>query len=163
VELIQSEQPNVAVEPQPEPRYHTASLPVEKTEHGQTWLRTLAVILVGLVLVVLIVLLARWIYHRSHHAVAPQPSTTSLQSPANSSAKKASGAQPSNNAGSAAPSSGSSSATTTPQPTTTGTNSQITNTGPGDVAAIFVATSLAAAGLHYILSLRRQTHSSTKY
>ena len=155
MELIQSEQPKVAVEP--EPRYHTASLPANKTEHGQTWLRTLVAILVGLVLVVLIVLLARWIYHKSHHAVVGT-SNTSQQSAAKSSAKTASNAQPATNgSGTSQPTSSSSgSAATRPSTNSTSPNSQITNTGPGDVAAIFIGTSLAAASLHYIVSIRRQ-------
>ena len=39
----------------------------------------------------------------------------------------------------------------TPAPTP----SQLPNNGPGNVVAIFITTSLAAAGLHYIISLRR--------
>jgi predicted lipid-binding transport protein (Tim44 family) len=148
VELIQSEQPNTPVEA--EPRYHTASLPADKTEHGQTWLRTLATIIVGVVLVVLIVLLARWIYHKSHHAAVSTPNT-SQQSAASSSAKNATGAQPAAN----------SSNPSAPQPSSnpTAANSQITNTGPGDVATIFVTTSLAAAGLHYIINVRRTSNN----
>ena len=148
MELIESERPQTTALAEPEPRYHTASLPIEKTEHGHSLLRTLAAILVGLVLIVLIVLLARWIYHKAHHTsvVAPAPST-SRQTPATSS---------NNNASGAAPSSGNPSApaANTPSAPSTG-SSQITNTGPGDVAAIFVGTALAAAGLHYIISVRK--------
>jgi cytoskeletal protein RodZ len=159
VELIQSEQPKVEVEP--EPRYHTASLPANKTEHGQTWLRILVAILVGLVLVVLIVLLARWIYHKSHHAVEGT-SNTSQQSAAKSSAKNASGAQPATKGSGASQPAGNSSGSAATRPSTNSTspNSQITNTGPGDIAAIFISTSLAAAGLHYIVNIRRFSKNS---
>ena len=160
MELIQSEQPKIAVEA--EPQAHTASLPIEKTEHGQTWLRTLAVILVGLVLVVLIVLFARWIYHRSHHAVVTAP-TTAQQSTAKSSSKTSTGAQPATNGSNGSsglasqPASGSSNSSAPQSGTSSsGTSTQITNTGPGDIAAIFISTSLAAASLHYVVTTRRQ-------
>jgi len=148
VELIENEPQAQGVLPEPEPRYHTATLPAGKTEHGQSIVRILAAILVGLILIVLIVLLARWIYHKAHHTsvVVPTPST-SQKAPANSS---------NNNPSGAAPSSGNPSAPAdnTPSAPSTG-NSQITNTGPGDVAAIFAGTALAAAGLHYIISVRK--------
>jgi len=161
VELIESERPQTTALAEPEPRYHTASLPIEKTEHGQSLLRTLAAILVGLVLIVLIVLLARWIYHKTHHAVVTAPTTT-LRTPASSSANTSSGAQPANNSATVGPQTATTSPSTsgTPAPTTgsTGTK-QITNTGPGETAAIFVGASLAAASLHYIVSLRRSVRA----
>jgi hypothetical protein len=146
VELIETEQKPVPVEP--EPRYvpQTASLPVQKSEHGQTWLRTLAAILAALVLIVLIVLLARWIYHKTHHTVAPTP-TTGQQSPARPASNTQSGAQPA--------SGGSSAAQPSPSPSGSAANPPIANTGPGNVVAIFAGVSLAAAGLHYIITVRR--------
>lgn len=38
------------------------------------------------------------------------------------------------------------------QPTTPGS---LNNTGPGDVIGLFIATTVAAAGLHYVIVLRR--------
>lgn len=156
MELIDSEEDNKTALPEPEPRYRSASATVNNDQGGQAWLRILAAILVGLILVILIVLLARWVYHRVHHNATPVPAT-SQQSPANSSASKTSGAQPAANSNSApAQSSGSASnSTSSPSSSQTGTSTKLTNTGPGDVAAIFVGTALAAAGLHYIISLRR--------
>lgn len=139
--------------PEPEPRYQTSTLPVKKTEHGQAWARLAAAIVAAIILIVLIVLLARWIYHKAHNHATGGTSTTQTRPSAsvnNPSSSSASGQSSSN---SSANSSGSSNQTgTSNNPTTPG---QITNTGPGDVAAIFLASSLAAAGLHYIVSVRR--------
>jgi ABC-type Fe3+-siderophore transport system permease subunit len=151
VELIESESEPQGPLPEPEPRYQTAALPIDKSEHGQAWLRLLAAILIGLVLVVLIVLLARWIYHKSHHAVQPVPAT-SQKSGAQSNLKVTPGGQTqtSNNPSSSSPSNPS-----TPSSSASSGSTQITNTGPGNVVAVFVGTSLAAAGLHFIISTRR--------
>lgn len=42
--------------------------------------------------------------------------------------------------------------TTTPS---TGSSSELPNSGPGEVAALFVMSSLAAAGIYYVYQLRR--------
>jgi hypothetical protein len=118
-------------------------------EDGQSLVQTIVMIIGGIILVILLVLFARWIYHAVHHSdqtntvginQAPQePSSPSTQSGNN---------QPSNNTGN----SGSSNSSTQNQP--------ITNTGPGNVAAIFAGSTLAAAGLHYIISLRKQSREN---
>ncbi len=102
-------------------------------------LRTLAGILAVIIIAFLLVLLARWIYHATHNSNSPN-TTTSQKSPASSPNKKTASNQPAANNQSSSPAGG---------------NSQITNTGPGDVAAVFVGSSLAAAGLHFIWSVRR--------
>jgi hypothetical protein len=145
VDLIQNEETRAPVEA--EPRYvpATATLPIEKTEHGQAWLRLVATVLGAIILIAIIVLLARWIYHASHHKAVGTTSTS--QTPKASTNLKVSGQA----AGSTDNNTASSSTNTNPATP----NPQITNTGPGNVAAIFVGSSLAAAGLHYIISLRR--------
>ena len=149
MDLIQSDQTNAPVEA--EPRYvpTTATLPIERTEHGHAWLRLVATILAAIILIAVIVFLARWIYHSSHKKAVGTTSTT-LKVPAASSSSNTSQTP-------AAPTSSSNPPqTSSGTPTTPGvTNTQITNTGPGNVAAIFVGSSLAAAGLHYIISIRR--------
>jgi cytoskeletal protein RodZ len=157
VELIESEPQEQGILPEPEPRYHTEILPVKREEHGQTWLRTLVSILVGLILIVLIVLLARWIYHKAHHSsVAVNPPTTAQNSPATSSSNTASGRPPaSSSSGTPATASPNNSASSS-----AAANSNLPNSGPGDVAAIFAGTALAATGLHYIVSLRRFSRSN---
>ena len=154
MELIQETEAEKRQGPLPEPELrHTAVLPVEKTEHGQAWLRLLAAILVGLVLVILIVLLARWIYHSTHHAAQTAINTTKQQA-AKTSQKVTNGeSQTTDNTSSSSSSSGSSTTTTT-------NGGKITNTGPGNVLAVFVGSSLAAAGLHFIISVRRQARQN---
>ncbi|MBA3757983.1 hypothetical protein H0X09_03955 [Candidatus Saccharibacteria bacterium] len=39
--------------------------------------------------------------------------------------------------------------------------STIVDSGPGDIAALFIGTSLAAAGLHYVISLRRSARMTS--
>jgi len=158
VELIENEPIEQSVLPEPEQRYHTATLPVEKSEHGQGLIRIVASILVGLILIVLIVLLARWIYHKAHHAseTTPPPSTTLKVPSSASSNKNTSGSRPGSGTPQTASPNNSSNSTSTPSTN----NQQITNTGPGNVAAIFVGTTLAVAGLHYIISLRRFNQTS---
>lgn len=152
MELIESEPLEQGVLPEPEPRYHTATMTVEKTEHGQSIVRILASILVGLILIVLIVLLARWIYHKAHHASETTPPSTTLKVPASSSNNNSNSARPGSGSPPTASPNNSSNPPSSSSPTS---NQQITNTGPGDVAAIFVGTTLAAAGLHYVLNVRK--------
>ena len=155
---------------EPEPRYRTAEVPVEKTENGHAWLRILAGVLLAIILIILIVLLARWIYHKAHDNSQPAPAT-SQKSPASSSNNSTqSGTQSANNSGSGSSSSSSNgsssnSSSSSSSSTSSGSSasglhpssnpSQVSNTGPGNVAAIFVGTSLAVAGLHYLISVRR--------
>jgi cytoskeletal protein RodZ len=160
VELIENEPKEQGSLPEPEPRYHTEVLPLNREEHGQTWLRTLVSILVGLILIVLIVFLARWIYHKAHNSsVTVTTPPTSQNAPAPSS-NNTSGSQPANTKpATAAP------ATTPPNgsassPAPAAANSNLPNSGPGAVAAIFAGTSLAAAGLHYVINLRRLNRSN---
>lgn len=149
MELIESESKSEqGALPEPEPRYQTASLPVEKSEHGQTWVRLAAATVLAVILVILIVLLARWIYHKAHNHSGPSTST-SQNTPAASVNNPPAASRPSSPDNSSS-SSGSSKSS----------SGQITNTGPGDVAAIFIGASLAAGGLHYLISVRRFAKNS---
>jgi uncharacterized membrane protein YgcG len=169
VELIESEEEKQKTAlAEPEPRYHTAELPVEKTEHGQSWPRILAGVLLAIVLIILVVLLARWIYHRSHHAVQTPPAASQSQK-LNASGSSESGVQSDNSGTSSGSSSGSSSNSGSSSSSSSGggsssssnpNSSKISNTGPGNVAAVFVGTTLAAAGLHYLISVRRFARNS---
>lgn len=47
--------------------------------------------------------------------------------------------------------------TPTASPNTGPSATEIPNSGPGEVVSLFIASSIAAAGLHYIFTLRRQT------
>ncbi|HET6864153.1 MAG TPA: hypothetical protein VFH37_03080 [Candidatus Saccharimonadales bacterium] len=136
--------------PQPEPRYNTAILPVKRTEHGQAWVRLAAAIVGAVILVILIVLLARFIYHKAHNHATPN-TPTAQNTPAVSNNKQPASTAPKSTSNS----SSNSSSTTTTQPTSTKSTTQLTNTGPGNVVAIFVGSSLIAGGLHYLISVRR--------
>lgn len=159
MDLIQSEQENVPVEAEPRYVSKTASLPAEKTEHGQAWLRILVISLATIVIIVLIVLFSRWVYQKINQKDQPAPAATQ-QTPAESSRNAQEDSQPAGNAG------GGSGPSTTPQanPNTPGANSPpIANTGPGDVVAIFVGTTLAAGGLHYLISMRKNHKPNVQY
>ena len=132
MELIELEKSESGARRQPSGRSQT----VPPKQRGQSMLRVIIIALVAVILFVAIVLLARWVYHKSHHKNQPA-AATSQKTPASSSQNPTSGAQ----------SAGGNSST--PQPNST------PNTGPGNVVAIFVGSSLAAAGLHYIISVRR--------
>jgi cytoskeletal protein RodZ len=161
VELLEDDQdkPSIAVEPELRPK--TVVLPTEN-EHGQSWPQIIAAIVVAIVLIVLLVLLARWVYHRVHSNSPTVPNTSSANSQKLSSNNSpAPGASPANpNSRSSA---GSSSSNPGSPPSSSSSNNQnsppanqkITNTGPGNVIAIFVGASLASAGLHFIINLRR--------
>lgn len=156
MELIENQPTDPVRLPEPEQRYHTAVLPPAKTEHGQSIVRILAAILGGLILVVLIVLLARWIYHKAKPASVTVPSPGITQrAPAAPQTNSTDSAQPSTSNSGAAATASPGNPTATPPATNSTNNSNLPNSGPGDVAEIFAAVSLAAGGLHYIASLRR--------
>lgn len=121
---------------------------------GLAWLRALSMILVAIILVVLIVLFARWVYHKAHHSdIQTKPATSQQQSGASSSSTEqgqSSGGSSSNNSSSSSPTN-----TNNTPPSSGNTPNQLPNNGPGNVAAVFVGTSLAAAGLHYVITSRR--------
>jgi ABC-type antimicrobial peptide transport system permease subunit len=114
------------------------------SEDGQSLLQTIIMVIGGLILVILLVLFARWLYHKVHHS---DQNTVSINQPAQPYSS------PSNQP-----------AVTPPSPNQPGnpanTNSGLPNSGPGNVIAIFAASTLATAGLHYIISLRRFSSQS---
>ncbi|HET7827263.1 MAG TPA: hypothetical protein VFK97_00145 [Candidatus Saccharimonadales bacterium] len=149
MELIESEpESEQGSLPKPEPRYKPANLPVKRTDQGQTWLRLAAATVAAIILVILIVLLARWIYLKAHnHATPATPATPAVQAP--SAVPK----KPSKTSGGTSNNSNN-------KPASPNSNPQITNTGPGNTAAIFVGASLVAGGLHYVISVRRFAKNS---
>jgi hypothetical protein len=132
------------------------STKVETHRTMPSLVRLLGWILAVIIIAVLLVFAARWIYHKTHHAVNVTPAT-SQKRPDSSSPSKTSGTAPTSGA-----SGNSSSSTSSSSP---GTNSssnsstQLTNTGPGNVVAVFAVSSLAAAGLHFVINLRKQARS----
>jgi len=159
VDLIQSEQPV-----EPEPRYISspASSQATKTEHGQAWLRVIAGILIALILIVSIVFFARWVYQKTHNnsqTKGPETSQTTgdISSRNKTSESQLQGSGSTNPAGAADSSGSSTTSSGTVTPNDGNANSQISNTGPGNVAAVFVGTALISGGLHYIITIRRTT------
>jgi len=154
VELIKSDDDQnsePAAEALAEAKRPLTATSVETHRVRPSFLRWLAGIVVVVVLAFLIILLARWIYHVSHHNAKPAPANTKKLptqpsgSLKNQAAQKPQSGQP--NSGGAS-TSGSSNSSNSP-------NSNLPNSGPGDVAAIFVGSGLAAGGLHFIWSVRR--------
>lgn len=133
---------------EPVPEGHTVAAHYEQ-EDGQSLVQTIIMVIGAIILVVLLVLFARWIYHKVH---SDQTSTTGTsQSPLSTGSNQA---QPGVNQQPARPSNPGTSNGTSPQ-SAPNQNKTITNTGPGNVVAVFAGSTLAAAGLHYIISLRR--------
>jgi hypothetical protein len=134
--------------------------PIEtEPEHTtqRNWPMLLALFVAALAFAVLVVFTGRWVYHSVHNksTVKPAPANSKslTKSPTGESGASNSGsvAKPNTSTSGSAGNSGSSTSTNS-------TNSnQISNTGPGDIVAIFAISSFAAASLHYIISLRKQS------
>ena len=125
------------------------------------WLQFVLYLVAALIFAFFLVLAGRGIYHRYHHKqtvttvaasnnIPPQPNSSSASS------SYPQGNQPSGSSG------GNSSTQPAPAPSTPKTQprpspspSQLPNNGPGNVAAVFIGTSLVAGSLHYIISLRK--------
>lgn len=108
-------------------------------QEGQSLVQTIVMILGGIILVILIILFARWIYHVVHNNDDNTSTTVNQPSRPNKAPNNqpGTGGLPSNN------------------PSNNQNGNPLPNSGPGNVAAVFAASTLAAAGLHYIISLRR--------
>jgi cytoskeletal protein RodZ len=135
---------------------------------AKRWLTLLVYLVLALAVAVLVVLAGRWVYHKVHNtsgpnptAVTPQGSQNTLSSP--NSSKNPAPAPSSSNAGNSSPVRPGSNPTT-PNPTSPPANGKSTpapspnslpNNGPGDVAALFIGSSLAGATLHYLVILRK--------
>lgn len=126
---------------------------------SQRWLAGLlaAIIIAGII--VGIVFAIRAIRHSGHHttnvptAVNQSPSSNKGTSGSGSSSKSGHGAMiPGTDNNSSKKSSGNQAA----GGPSLKSGQQLTNTGPGDVAAIFLGASFAAASLHYLVNLRKQ-------
>jgi|SRR5579871_1753671 len=120
------------------------------------WLHALLYIITALIFAFFFVLAGRWVYHRFHHhnsvvttpATNNVPSKTANQSPA---ASQSPSPSPSSSSGKQATPSPSPQAS----PPAASPTSSIPNTGPGNMAAVFLVTASSVAGLHYIVTSRR--------
>ena len=133
------------------PASRTSDEFIETDDHqvGQTWLPLLGYFLAAIVVAVLVVLGARAIYHAVKNEKKTPTTTVNPTSPP----QIPSGNQP----GSPSPSPPNPNKPKNTAPSPSPSPSSLPNNGPGDVIALFVGTSLAAAGLHYIVTVRRNT------
>lgn len=102
-----------------------------------SWVRAVAGLIVIVGIVVGLVFGARSIYHHTHHPSQPAGNNT-IKKVYSQNNQTAGNNRPGGNSSSAATSAG-----------------QVPNTGPGNVVALFVGASAAAAGLHYAISNRK--------
>lgn len=146
MELIESEDKEQGALPEPEPR-HKSEPPAKDSGSGQAVVRIVALVLAAIIIVILLIILARWIYHVAHHNSAPAASNSSSanKQPALPGAQSGARGTP---AGGNKPSANSK--------TAPAGGGKIADTGPGDVAGLFIGATLAAAALHFIISVRRK-------
>lgn len=115
------------------------------THRERNWFTLFLYILIALAFAVIVVFGGRWIYNKIKKDDKPADTTT--QQPA-------------------VPAPEAPVATTPPAPTPNQTNNsntgtqtpsttQIPNSGPGDVLALFIGTAAVVGGLHFVYSLRR--------
>lgn len=119
---------------------------ITRSRYSTMYRNTLIRIIAAIIIIILLVLAGRWIHHelKNRNKTPSTSGTTQIQQ---SSVNKP---------GVSAPSSGSGSNTNSnsaQKPTQTST--QVPNTGPGDVVAIFLAASFAAAALHFAVSTKK--------
>lgn len=129
---------------QPEPVVHVMH------EQDKRHLPTLVgYILAAFLVAIAVVWFGRWLYQKTTHKIPqPTPAANTNKVPA----------QPTNNPPANSTSSGSSTNVSPGSGSNTATNSQLPNSGPGDVVAIFIGASVVVGGLHYIYSLRRSSN-----
>jgi cytoskeletal protein RodZ len=115
---------------------------------ARKWLQLIGYILMALIIALILVFGVRWIYRSVTHKSDTSTTSTQDQSqyPNNTTPQPGTTKTPTTTPTTAP--------TTTPSTSSTSTTN-LPNNGPGDVVAIFLASSIAAAGLHYIISVRR--------
>jgi hypothetical protein len=140
-------------------RRNTSELPESQVEYSDAsgarqWIALAFYILLALAVAVLVVLAGRWVYHKVHNSSGPNPAPVAPQG-----VTQAPLASPNTTKKALPPSSTNKTPSPTPTPPapnrSTTTPGALPNNGPGDVVALFAAVSLAAAGLHYIVAIRR--------
>lgn|SRR3989338_1682345 len=134
--------PEPIVEPTPPVTVEDIASLEERRE--RRWLMLIVYFLMALAVAILVVFGGRWAYRAITHN--DKPATTNQ--PAGNNVPQQPSPTPSTPA------------TPTPQPTTTPSQTtqttQLPNNGPGDIAAIFIGTTVIVGGLHFIYNLRKQ-------
>ena len=121
--------------------------------NGRNLLRLAGMILAAIIVGVLLILAAKWVYN----SVTDNDSRQGIVEPTGEKKKSPSTTEK--------PAAGSNGTTTAPQPSASNPqpatqtprtgSQQLPNSGPGQVAAVFAGSGAIAAGAHYILSRRR--------
>lgn len=135
--------------------------PVDEVEYrdqsGPRWPLIAGLLIAALVVAVALVFGGRWVYQKLTQDETP---TTSVQPGSNEQLPAA----PDTNKPVTPPAAGTTPPTDTtppppnrPQTSPTPPSGELPNSGPGQTVALFVSSSLIAAGLHFVLSLRRQS------
>lgn len=121
-----------------------------RRREGRQWTMLLIYMLIALIVAAGVVLGGRWIYNsvRDNEPAKETATTTerTVEPPA-ATAPNQSGAAPQAPSNQPSP---------TPTPSTARQGDELADTGPGEVIALFIAATVAASGLHYIISLRRR-------
>jgi cytoskeletal protein RodZ len=113
------------------------------------WLILLAALVAVLIISTGLVFAGRWVYRSVHHKSAQPPVSQPVSTNKTAYPKRPSGSGTQNTP----------QPSPTTQPSPSASNNQtgsLPQNGPGNVVALFVGTALTAAGLHYLVNLRRQ-------
>lgn len=143
-------------------RRNDSELPTSQVEYQETterrWPTLIGYMLLALLVASFVVLGGKWVYNRFAGSAdeTPKPvkiDTESKKAGTENEDKKTATNENANNSSESGQngSAENKNESTNPSPTP----SSLPNNGPGEVIALFVGSSLAAAGLHYIVSLRR--------
>lgn len=119
---------------------------------GRNWLRLVGMVIVAIIIAILLIFAARWIYNAITDNDARRPGTGQQadddELPTRPGEEK--------NKTDSKPVTSSTNTGTQPGSQPSGTSGQLPNSGPAHVAAVFAGSSLAGASLHYILSRKRK-------
>ena len=142
-------------------RRSDSELPASQVEYQETrerrWPTLLGYMLLALLVATAIVLSGKWLYNQFAGSADDTPKPVSIKTDskkqtdstnANKSEDKKAARSGSSSTSNGNSENNDNSPSTSPSPTA------LPNNGPGQVIALFVSTSLAAAGLHYIITLR---------
>lgn len=125
---------------------------------GRNWLRLIGMILAAIIIAILLIFAARWIYNAITDNDSRQPGTGQQADddklPTRPGEEKSKTED--NKTGSQPKTSGTNTGAQ-PGSQPTGTSGQLPNSGPAHVAAVFAGSSLAGASLHYLISRKRKS------
>lgn len=130
---------------------------------AQPWFDWAVRIILAVIVILIIVFGGRWIHHRLENRNKPVNVPTAVNQTPSSPNRSATGTGSSSNAGTGTGSGTKQNSSQSPSSGSTATGpslksgQQLSNTGPGNVVAVFLASGFAAAGLHYVYANRRNS------